>query len=111
MRESRALAAPQQAPSLPLAPVASMDAPTAASPVPPMDKHEVLVLAVFLGVYLGMALGRWPASAIDRTGTPLSAAFLLLFFDAETGASAAGIDTGTQIGRPHVGTPATIAQP
>src|SRR3546814_7836031 len=102
MRESRALAASQQAPSLPLAPVASMDAPTAASPVPPMDQHEVLVLAVFLGVYLGMALGRWPALAIDRTGIALCGAIVLLFFDAETGASAAGIDTGTQIRRAHV---------
>src|SRR3546814_2877893 len=72
-----------------------MDAPTAASPVPPMDQHEVLVLAVFLGVYLGMALGRWPALAIDRTGIALCGAIVLLFFDAETGASAAGIDTGT----------------
>src|SRR3546814_1149760 len=88
MRESRALAAPQQAPSLPLAPVASMDAPTAASPVPPMDQHEVLVLAVFLGVYLGMALWRWPALAIDRTGIALCGAIVLLFFHAETGASA-----------------------
>src|SRR3546814_12446478 len=75
--------APQQAPSLPLAPVASMDAPTAASPVPPMDQHEVLVLAVFLGVYLGMALGRWPALAIDRTGIALCGAIVLLFFDAD----------------------------
>src|SRR3546814_10735434 len=95
MRESRALAAPQQAPSLPLAPVASMDPPTAASPVPPMAPHEVLVPAVFLGVYLGMALGRWPALAIDRTGIAPCGAIVLLFFHAETGASAAGNDTGT----------------
>src|SRR3546814_17044421 len=72
-----------RSPSLPLAPVASMDAPTAASPVPPMDQHEVLVLAVFLGVYLGMALGRWPALAIDRTGIALCGAIVLLFFDAD----------------------------
>lgn len=60
-----------------------------------MDQHEVLVLAVFLGVYLGMALGRWPALALDRTGIALCGAIVLLFFDAETGASAAAIDTGT----------------
>src|SRR3546814_6329835 len=53
------------------------------------------LLAVFLGVYLGMALGRWPALALDRTGIALCGAIVLLLFDAETGASAAGIDTGT----------------
>ncbi len=60
-----------------------------------MDQHEVLVLVVFLGVYLGMALGRWPALALDRTGIALCGAIVLLFFDEKTGASAAGIDTGT----------------
>ena len=60
-----------------------------------MDQHEVLVLAVFFGVYLGMALGRWPALALDRTGIALCGAILLLFFDGQTGASAAAIDTGT----------------
>jgi Na+/H+ antiporter NhaD/arsenite permease-like protein len=60
-----------------------------------MDQHEVLVLAVFLGVYLGMALGRWPALALDRTGIALCGAIVLLFFDGQTGASAAAIDTGT----------------
>ena len=60
-----------------------------------MDQHEVLVLAVFLGVYLGMALGRWPALALDRTGIALCGAIVLLFFDEQTGASAAAIDTGT----------------
>lgn len=60
-----------------------------------MDQHEVLVLAVFAGVYLGMALGRWPALALDRTGIALCGAIVLLFFDEETGASADRIDTGT----------------
>jgi Na+/H+ antiporter NhaD/arsenite permease-like protein len=60
-----------------------------------MDQHEVLVLAVFVGVYLGMALGRWPALALDRTGIALCGAIVLLFFDEATGASAAAIDTGT----------------
>lgn len=60
-----------------------------------MDQHEVLVLAVFVGVYLGMALGRWPALALDRTGIALCGAIVLLFFDERTGASAGAIDTGT----------------
>lgn len=60
-----------------------------------MDQHEVLVLAVFVGVYLGMALGRWPALALDRTGIALCGAIVLLFVDERTGASAAAIDTGT----------------
>ncbi|MEQ9608277.1 MAG: SLC13 family permease [Kiloniellaceae bacterium] len=60
-----------------------------------MDFHEILVLAVFAGVYLGMALGRWPALALDRTGIALCGAIVLLFFDEKTGASAAAIDTGT----------------
>lgn len=60
-----------------------------------MDQHEILVLAVFLGVYLGMALGRWPALALDRTGIALCGAIVLLLFDAETGASAGAIDAGT----------------
>ncbi len=60
-----------------------------------MDQHEILVLAVFCGVYLGMALGRWPALALDRTGIALFGAIVLLFFDETIGASAAGIDVGT----------------
>jgi len=60
-----------------------------------MDQHEILVIAVFAGVYLGMALGRWPALALDRTGIALCGAIVLLFFDEETGASADRIDTGT----------------
>lgn len=60
-----------------------------------MDFHAVLVLAVFGGVYLGMALGRWPTLALDRTGIALCGAILLLFFDEKTGASAGAIDTGT----------------
>jgi len=60
-----------------------------------MNQHEVLVLGVFLGVYLGMALGRWPKLALDRTGIALCGAIVLLFFDRQSGASAARIDTGT----------------
>jgi Na+/H+ antiporter NhaD/arsenite permease-like protein len=60
-----------------------------------MDSHNIVVLAVFGGVYLGMALGRWPALALDRTGIALCGAILLLFIDGSHGASAAGIDIGT----------------
>ncbi|WP_199257933.1 fluoride efflux transporter CrcB [Paracoccus binzhouensis] len=60
-----------------------------------IDQHEVLVLTVFFGVYLGMAVGRWPKLALDRTGIALCGAIVLLFFDEKTGASAAGIDTAT----------------
>lgn len=60
-----------------------------------MAFHEFLVLAVFGCVYLGMALGRWPALALDRTGIALCGAIVLLFLDRETGASAAAIDTAT----------------
>jgi len=60
-----------------------------------MDFHELLVLSVFAGVYLGMALGRWPSLALDRTGIALCGAIVLLLFDESTGASAAWIDTGT----------------
>lgn len=60
-----------------------------------MTFHEILVLVVFGCVYLGMALGRWPALALDRTGIALCGAIVLLFLDRETGASAAAIDTAT----------------
>jgi Na+/H+ antiporter NhaD/arsenite permease-like protein len=36
-----------------------------------------LVLALFVAVYVGMALGRWPGLAIDRTGIALVGAILL----------------------------------
>jgi Na+/H+ antiporter NhaD/arsenite permease-like protein len=36
-----------------------------------------LVLAVFLAVYLGMALGRWPGLRIDRTGIAILGAVVL----------------------------------
>lgn len=52
-----------------------------------MDQHEIFVLLVFCGVYLGMALGRWPALALDRTGIALCGAIALLFFDETTGAA------------------------
>jgi Na+/H+ antiporter NhaD/arsenite permease-like protein len=33
-----------------------------------MDRTTVLVVGIFLAVYIGMALGRWPGLKIDRTG-------------------------------------------
>ena len=36
-----------------------------------------LVVAVFAAVYLGMALGRWPGTRVDRTGIALLGAILL----------------------------------
>lgn len=38
---------------------------------------ETLVVAVFAAVYLGMALGRWPGTRIDRTGVALIGAIAL----------------------------------
>jgi len=57
--------------------------------------QEFFVLAVFLVVYLGMALGRWPALALDRTGIALCGAIVLLFFSDDSGPLAHSIDTGT----------------
>ena len=37
-----------------------------------------LVLAVFIATYLGMAFGRWPGLAIDRTGIALIGAIVLV---------------------------------
>ena len=37
-----------------------------------------LILAVFIATYLGMAFGRWPGLAIDRTGIALIGAIILV---------------------------------
>ncbi len=37
-----------------------------------------LIVAVFIATYLGMAFGRWPGLAIDRTGIALIGAILLI---------------------------------
>jgi len=39
--------------------------------------HETLVVAIFVIVYGGMALGRWPGLRIDRTGVALVGAIVL----------------------------------
>jgi len=44
-----------------------------------VDIHTIIVLATFAAVYLGMAAGRWPGLAIDRTGIALCGAILILF--------------------------------
>jgi Na+/H+ antiporter NhaD/arsenite permease-like protein len=47
-----------------------------------------LILAVFLAVYLGMALGRWPGLRIDRTGIAILGAVVLYAAGAVDGAQA-----------------------
>jgi Na+/H+ antiporter NhaD/arsenite permease-like protein len=42
-----------------------------------MDAATSLVLAVFVAVYVGMALGRWPWLRVDRTGIAILGAILL----------------------------------
>jgi Na+/H+ antiporter NhaD/arsenite permease-like protein len=42
-----------------------------------MDPATGLVLAVFVAVYVGMALGRWPGLRIDRTGIAILGAIVL----------------------------------
>ena len=55
-----------------------------------------LVLVVFAGVYLGMALGRWPGLKVDRTGIALLGAILLYGSGAVGGAAVlAAIDFPT----------------
>lgn len=47
-----------------------------------------LVIGVFVVVYFGMALGRWPGLAIDRTGVAVIGAIVLLVSGAVDGAAA-----------------------
>ena len=47
-----------------------------------------IVTAVFAAVYLGMALGRWPGLAIDRTGVAMIGAIVLMVTGAVDGAAA-----------------------
>lgn len=49
-----------------------------------------LILAVFACVYAGMALGRWPGLAIDRTGVALVGALVLAAAGATTPGAALG---------------------
>jgi Na+/H+ antiporter NhaD/arsenite permease-like protein len=62
------------------------------------DHPSTLVLAVFVAVYVGMALGRWPGLRIDRTGISLLGAILLYLAGAVTGEDAReAIDAPTLI--------------
>ena len=55
-----------------------------------------LIVAVFVGVYIGMALGRWPGLAINRTGIALIGALVLLLSGAIDGdAALASVDFAT----------------
>jgi Na+/H+ antiporter NhaD/arsenite permease-like protein len=47
-----------------------------------------LVLTVFVAVYVGMALGRWPGLRIDRTGIAILGAVFLYAAGAVDGAQA-----------------------
>ncbi len=44
-----------------------------------------LILCVFVAVYVGMAIGRWPGLKVDRTGIALLGAITLYAFDAVDG--------------------------
>jgi Na+/H+ antiporter NhaD/arsenite permease-like protein len=56
----------------------------------------LLIIIVFLIVYLGMALGRWPGLRIDRTGIALLGAIVLVISGRLSGAQAlAAIDFPT----------------
>ena len=55
-----------------------------------------LIVTVFAGVYFGMALGRWPGLAINRTGIAVIGALVLLLAGAIDGQQAlASIDFAT----------------
>ena len=57
-----------------------------------------LVTAVFVCVYLGMALGRWPGLMLDRTGIALVGAIVLILCGAVTGEEVrAAIDVPTLV--------------
>ena len=57
-----------------------------------------LVTAVFVCVYLGMALGRWPGLMLDRTGIALVGAIALIIGGAVTGDEVrAAIDVPTLV--------------
>ncbi|MEX2642524.1 MAG: SLC13 family permease [Acetobacterales bacterium] len=53
-------------------------------------KGEWLTAATFVAVYCGMALGRWPGLAIDRTGVAVVGAILLFVVGATDGPRALG---------------------
>jgi Na+/H+ antiporter NhaD/arsenite permease-like protein len=58
--------------------------------------QDWIVLAVFVAVYVGMALGRWPGLAVDRTGVAMIGAIILLVTGAVDGAAAfASVDFPT----------------
>jgi hypothetical protein len=42
-----------------------------------MNPTTLFIVATFLAVYAGMALGRWPGLKIDRTGIAVLGAILL----------------------------------
>lgn len=59
-----------------------------------MDAHQIVTVATIAAVYVGMALGRWPGLAIDRTGIALCGAILLLLVDARPADALERVDVG-----------------
>ncbi|MGE0667696.1 MAG: SLC13 family permease [Sphingomonadales bacterium] len=60
------------------------------SAMPRTMQTDWIVIAVFAAVYLGMALGRWPGLAVDRTGVAMIGAIVLLVSGAVDGETAVG---------------------
>src|SRR3989337_976327 len=62
-----------------------------------MSYEILLVLVVFVAVYVGMALGRWPWLRIDRTGIAVLGAIALV-----AGGAVGGIEALTAIVFPKI---------
>lgn len=63
-----------------------------------MQYTTLLVVATFIAVYVGMALGRWPGLKVDRTGIAVLGAILLYSTGVVTNAAVlAAIDFPTLI--------------
>ena len=63
-----------------------------------MQYTTPLVVATFIAVYVGMALGRWPGLKVDRTGIAVLGAILLYSAGVVTNAAVlAAIDFPTLI--------------
>jgi Na+/H+ antiporter NhaD/arsenite permease-like protein len=60
-----------------------------------MEIEPLLVVAVFVVVYVGIAFGRWPALRIDRTGIALVGGIVLLIFDGASSAPLRHVDFAT----------------
>ena len=61
----------------------------------PEATPSIVVVAVFLAVYAGIALGRWPMLRIDRTGVALIGAIVLLIALDDPASTARHVDLPT----------------